>query len=174
MTLIEVMVAASLFLMLSMVLYWVTRYAGAAQRKHTAATTGQRAVALALQRIERRLLTARVIEPAVGDSADKLTFRQATADAGGNLVTEPDGRPVWGDPSTLELESASGLLRVIRNGQPPEVVANLGPEGESEFTRLSTRSLQVRILAQESNPGDLSRGYRQERVVQLYIQNQDS
>jgi hypothetical protein len=173
-SLVEVMVAGSLLFMLSMVLYWVMIYAHADQRKHSSATTGQRAVGLALTRIEQRMLTARVQAPAVASGpVDQLVFEYVDIDeATGELRTEPDGDPIWNGPATMSLDAPSGVLRIIEAGEPPQVVANLGPTGEVKFERLGLRLLQVTVVAQETRPGDVTRSYRNERVAQIFIQNQ--
>jgi hypothetical protein len=183
-TLAEILVAGALMAGLSLVLFWAMLYAGAGQRKQDADTEGDRSCALAIARLEEKIQGGRVVAPVAGQTSDILLYRYPRRDASGNFFVLPGGAPQWLGPATVHLETdpqTSEQLLVCDEVisptggpplQPKQMLARLGPLGSVSFSRPTDRLLRVTVVAQKQRDRDITRSFKSQSVVELYLQNQ--
>lgn len=180
----EVLVAATIMLALSLALFWALVYAGAFQRKHDAASDGSRECAVALSHLEERLRIGRVEEPVAGQTSNTLSYRFVPRDSSGNFVVQGGGLTQWEGPVTIHLqaEPSTGTQMLVSDEVvdpddgslllPKQVLARLGPMGDVSFLRVSDRRLRITVVAQQDRPQDVTRSYKCVRVLEVYLQNQ--
>lgn len=197
-TLVEVLITGLIMVGLNLVLYWVMVYAASGQRKQDSSSQGERACGVALNKIQNRLLEARVLEPLVGDTSDTLVYEYASRTPDGGFALDATGNPIWMGPITLHLEvdpqsgeaSLMGAQHTMAPApspspplpnpspsasptpNPPQILMGLGPEGKLEFHRLSDHLLEVTVEAGRTTDKDASRSYHSRASVRLYLQNQ--
>lgn len=164
---------------LNVVLYWALVYAGAGQRKQDSASEGERACAIAVARLQERILGYRVMAPAVGVTAPSLSYMVASRDADGNFEVGPGGEPVWVGPLQLSTQLEPSTQEVLltgpsdQNSAESQLLARLGPQGRVMFSRVSEKLLDVVVEAAHDHDVETTRSYRSRARVRIYLQNQE-
>jgi prepilin-type N-terminal cleavage/methylation domain-containing protein len=142
-TLIEVLVAFSIFSALGLIVALSIRAYASNQLKGNLGTDVDRALSVTAGRLETLLRGCRVVTPAVGDTSLTLEFQAPEMDENGLLVVTASGAPVWQTPRQVALVDEKCVI----SGDDPVVVGNLGPKGALVFERREARILAVSLTA---------------------------
>lgn len=142
-SLVEVLVALTIFSALGLIVAFSIRAYASNQVKGNLGTDVDRALSVTAGRLESLLRGCRVVAPAVGDVSSSMEFQAPEMDENGLLVVTASGAPVWQTARQVTLVNEKCLI----SGDSPIVVGTLGPDGAITFERRDARTLVVSLTA---------------------------
>jgi prepilin-type N-terminal cleavage/methylation domain-containing protein len=156
-TLIEVLIASSLFVVVTGALLFTL---SAGRNNLTPAsdqTDALRGCLLVMEHLRQDLQAAWVLEPISGDTADYLTYRTPLRDAAGKVLTGPTGDIVWSPSYTASVRGDSFLRE---QDDQRRVMARLGPEGRLQVVRTTPTLLEITVTSSIGTGYSLKRSFR--------------
>lgn len=152
-TLLEVLVAFSIFAALGLIVALSIRAYASNQVKGNLGSDIDRALSVTAGRLETVLRGCRVVSPSVGATSSTLQYQAPEVNDNGLLVVTSSGQPVW--QAVREITLAEGQCTI--SGDNPIVVGRLGDLGEILFERREARVLRASLTAGWSGAESIQR-----------------
>lgn len=155
-TLVELLVACTLFLILTGAVLFTLRAGQGNLNPAQQQSESLRACLLSLEHLREELQSAWLLSPADGEEADSLSYRVPSRDTQGRVLTGPTGDIVWSPIRTVTVEEGA-LLRVQADDR--RVLARLGEDGELRVERNSPSFLSITVSSSHGKEQKLSRSF---------------
>ena len=168
-SLAEVLVAGSIFLLLSGVLYLSLRMALFADKKSESNSDAYRACLLGMTHLQRELRASKVVS--VEEDGSVLEFQVMERDDDYNPVVDSTGNPVWSSQVSKVLLDEDGRLTLER-GTDRRVLAHLGDGAKLSLTQVSLKVLRIELTAERNQGTDVSKKGRFKAGVDIFVENQ--
>lgn len=155
-TLVELLVASTLFLLLTGAVLFTLRAGQGNLNPAQQQSESLRACLLSLEHMREELQSAWLLSPTEGEEAASLSYRVPSRDAEGRVLTGPTGDIVWSPIRTVSVEEGA-LLRVQADDR--RVLARLGAEGGLRVERSSPTFLSVTVSSSHGKGHQVSRSF---------------
>ena len=172
-TLIELLVAMTVFLVTTTAILAIFLMARDAQEKGSSQSEAYRTVFMALDRVESTLRGGQLLSPVDWESSitlgpvTVLTFRYPRR-VGDVLQVDATGTPIWAGRARIELRPGGSLVRVDETTGVTNLLANLGTGGTVSFLRTERDLLEVTASAERADPfTDTVSRYKFTTVIRL-------
>lgn len=156
-TLLEVMIASTLFIVVSAALFFTLRSSQNHLKPMDQKSQDLRACLLSVDVLSQELSSAWVTEPQSGVEAPELRYRVPLRDADGTALTGPTGDLLWSPPRVVNLQSGK-MMR--SQGAELRILSNLGTDGSVQFLRASPTLLEITVRSSHGNGFELKRSFQ--------------